>query len=887
MTDGPVPDASAGSPDRESGPNHLDGDAAARIRHSMFRTSAGNGAEAGRTWRTMFLSPAGDGNTRRRGSDIIRLALAFGLFVLCWIVVGSGINLDRSFVNAISPPPNGLRWVVDVLFWMGSAGMGTLLLLLMLLDRRWGVLRDLVLALAGSTALVYLIRLWLGPDGGFRFEAQYPGRDLHFPGLAVALTMAAISSTRPYLSRSWQRIGTALVVVVAVATVVQGSGLPVGVLAGISVGWISTAGVHLIFGSPLGLPSAADVTALLADISLVATDVTAAEDQEWGVARFTGRIEGAPIDIDVYGRDAADTQILAKALRFLFYRDSGPTLSLTRRQEVEHQAYLNLMAHRANANVPEVLVAGPVGPTHDALFVTLTPPGHPLVPLEIPSPGEALEAEKHPETTNEKDTTAKVEASAATVTSAPTGTPAEVVPARSSLSDQAVVAVLTQVQRLHDAGIAHGSLGLKEIRVADDDSVTLVDFRRGINMAPSDALSSDLASVLATLNIVAGPDRTVAAARQVLSDGELQASLAFMQRAALNPAAARDQRSRRSALGELRTRCAESLGVEVPKLVEPRRVGWGTALMALGSVVGGWALLGVLLNVTKSWHTITGANWAWVALVFVVAQMSFPSIAITTVGSVTDPISYGRAVLLEVANIFVGLAGGTVACIATRVRFFQKQGVNATVAISSGVLVSTASWIVKGGLFLVALPFALGNLHFKTNPDSGTGSSHGGLIWFVLAVVVVVGLLLGLLLAVPRWRRLASAKVRPKASETWSHLKTLATHPKNLVEIFGGNIAAQLATALALGASLHAFGEHLGLATIIVVLTLGSMLGGISPVPGGMGVVEAGMILGLTAAGVSESVAVASVFVQRLFTAYLPPIWGWFTLVWMRKKEYL
>jgi uncharacterized protein (TIRG00374 family) len=107
------------------------------------------------------------------------------------------------------------------------------------------------------------------------------------------------------------------------------------------------------------------------------------------------------------------------------------------------------------------------------------------------------------------------------------------------------------------------------------------------------------------------------------------------------------------------------------------------------------------------------------------------------------------------------------------------------------------------------------------------------------------------------------------------------------VEIFGGNIAAQILVALALGASLHAFGDHLGLATLLVVLTLGSMLGGISPVPGGMGVVEAGMIIGLTAAGISETDAVAAVFVQRLFTAYLPPIWGWFVLVWMRKKEYL
>jgi len=52
-------------------------------------------------------------------------------------------------------------------------------------------------------------------------------------------------------------------------------------------------------------------------------------------------------------------------------------------------------------------------------------------------------------------------------------------------------------------------------------------------------------------------------------------------------------------------------------------------------------------------------------------------------------------------------------------------------------------------------------------------------------------------------------------------------------------------------------------------------------------VVEAGMILGLTAAGVSEADATAAVFIQRLFTSYLPPIWGWATLVWARRKEFL
>jgi len=30
----------------------------------------------------------------------------------------------------------------------------------------------------------------------------------------------------------------------------------------------------------------------------------------------------------------------------------------------------------------------------------------------------------------------------------------------------------------------------------------------------------------------------------------------------------------------------------------------------------------------------------------------------------------------------------------------------------------------------------------------------------------------------------------------------------------------------------------------------------------------------------------AAVFIERLRTAYLPPVWGWLTLLWMRRREY-
>jgi glycosyltransferase 2 family protein len=103
----------------------------------------------------------------------------------------------------------------------------------------------------------------------------------------------------------------------------------------------------------------------------------------------------------------------------------------------------------------------------------------------------------------------------------------------------------------------------------------------------------------------------------------------------------------------------------------------------------------------------------------------------------------------------------------------------------------------------------------------------------------------------------------------------------------GGSFGRDLLVAMALSVSLRAFDDHLRLPVLIVVISLAAMIGGIAPVAGGIGVVEAGMILGLTAAGVSEADATAAVFIQRLFSSYLPPIWGWATLVWMRKREYL
>jgi uncharacterized membrane protein YbhN (UPF0104 family) len=845
---------------------------------------------AGRSWRLVLFAPVGDGQTRRRGSDIVRAVLSSLVVLLCALATRLNPSSEKAVVDVVTPLPNGLSWLVTSLSWVGSLGLVALIVVLTITSNRASAIRDAVLSGVGAWLVCAVLGAALGPFGG-RPPGNAPhGYDLSFPVVTVAATVAVAGAAMPYLGRWLQRCIHVTILLLAVSIVVSGKGLPLAVLAGLAVGVFVTAVVNLIFGSPLGLPSAAEVSMLLGDVGIAAADVTPAPDQEWGVGRFTGRLDGVILDVSVYGRDASDSQLLVKATRFIFYRDSGATLTITRLQQVEHEAYLTLMAERAGARVARVLAAGPAGPARDALLVTCPPPGRPLSKLRLyllPPTDVVAEDGRNgtagPVGSAPDDSDARAgSVDCVTLAAAQAGDPV--------LTDAALDGIFAQIVALRSAGIAHGSLSTATIILDSDGASGLVDMRAASTAAQVDQLDRDMAATLSAVALVAGPGRAIASAARMVPNDALASALPYLQRAALDPRSARALRGKKAVLAALREQGAATAGVAVPKLIEPRRVSWVNLALVAGTLVGGWALIGVLVNVTKSWSTITGATWGWVAAVFLLAQAAYPTLAVTTVGSVTDTLPFGRTVALEFSNTFVSLAGGSMGALATRVGFFQQQGYDATLAVSSGVLISTASWITKGALFVVALPIAFSQFDFAGQPTStggGSGASTARLVWIIVIAIAVVGMLFGLIFAIPRWRRLAAAKLRPKVSEVWGHLKILSTHPRNLVEIFGGEVGAQVLVALSLGAALHAFGQHLSLASLIIVLTLGSMIGGISPVPGGMGVVEAGMILGLSAAGIPQDDAVAAVFVQRLFTAYLPPIWGWFCLVWMRKREYL
>ena len=797
-----------------------------------------------RGWRSLLFAPVGDGQRRRRGSDGARLAGAVLALVCCVLVIRFNSRIDQAIVQVINPPPRSITWLVTVVYQAGSLGVAIVLVALALVARRWEIARDIALSVAGTAAVSGILVLLLGSRGGRPSGIVINGYDMSFPVLRIALFMAVTTAALPYLARTVQRLIELFIALVALASAVGGHGLPLNVLGSLAIGWGVTAAVRLIFGSPLGLPSTDDVRLLLEELGIRSSDVHAVTRQVWGVAKYeateTDRADspGQRIGIAVYGRDAADARLLTKAGRFLFYRDSGPALMLTRLQQVEHEAYLTMRAGQVGAAVPEIGAAGTAGPSKDALLVCRLPAGTPLSDADA-----AL------------------------------------------ISDVTLDDLYRQLLVLRRARIAHGAISGDALLVDSTAKTTVVaDFRNASASASPDQLDRDMAGAMAATAVAVGAERAADSAARCLTPEMLEGALRHLHKPALDPALGRSLRGQRGLLEEVRQRAAQAASIDLPKLVEPRRVSWPTLIMMVGTLIGGWALIGVLIDVSKSFDTVIGADWLWVIMTFVLAQLVYVASAVEGIGSVPGPLPFARAVAVEVAKAFSALAGGTAAVFATRVRFYQQQGYDASVALSSGAIMATSSWIAKGTLFLVALPFAWGSIHLEATPQSGGNSK---LVWIILAVVVLVALVIGVALAVPRLRRLAAEKARPKVRDIWGNLKGIASSPRKLVLLVGGSFGQELFVAMALSVSLRAFDDHLRLPVLIVVITLAAMIGGIAPSPGGMGVVEAGLILGLTAAGVSEADATAAVFIQRLFTAYLPPIWGWATLVWMRKREYL
>ena len=84
-----------------------------------------------------------------------------------------------------------------------------------------------------------------------------------------------------------------------------------------------------------------------------------------------------------------------------------------------------------------------------------------------------------------------------------------------------------------------------------------------------------------------------------------------------------------------------------------------------------------------------------------------------------------------------------------------------------------------------------------------------------------------------------------------------------------------------------ALGGGLPLASIGAVYLIGASVASVAPTPGGMGAIEAALVSGLVAAGLTNAAAVPAVILFRLITFWLPNLPGWIGFRWLQRHEYI
>ena len=102
--------------------------------------------QLGERLRAAVLGPRGGGTTRRRASDAFRLGTAVVAVAVSIPIMQSNSAAELSIVHAVHPPPTAISWLVTTVFWLGSAGVSVLLVVVALLVPRLTAVRQIAVA---------------------------------------------------------------------------------------------------------------------------------------------------------------------------------------------------------------------------------------------------------------------------------------------------------------------------------------------------------------------------------------------------------------------------------------------------------------------------------------------------------------------------------------------------------------------------------------------------------------------------------------------------------------------------------------------------------------------------------------------------------------------
>jgi uncharacterized membrane protein YbhN (UPF0104 family) len=457
----------------------------------------------------------------------------------------------------------------------------------------------------------------------------------------------------------------------------------------------------------------------------------------------------------------------------------------------------------------------------------------------------------------------------------------------------------TSLAALHASGLAHGRIDGRHLVILPDGNPALADLAEAVLIADERDQQIDAVRLMVATALVVGPQRALDSAVRVIGTEGLVDVMPYLQPAALGKQVRQELEAVEWTLADLKKAAVDQFGIQAPPLLQMNRVTVrSVALVAIIALVA-YTLVGLFAGIDFSSvvDALSTANY-WILLAaLLMSPFIQTSFALSTIGSTMVQLKYVPVLMLQYAIQFIALClPSTAARLALEVRFFQKFGVPGASAIGMGMIDSFSGFIVQISLIVLILVSGLPGFTSQVfgSSSSSTSSSTDDTGPSTIAIVIAFAVIaLVVTLVVPRLRhrmfgnlsrmRAAIAEQRRNAGESLAVLH----HPKKIGTMIVGNLGAQVLQAIVLGVCLAAFGESAALSQLILINTAVSLFAGLMPVPGGMGVAEAGYTAGLQAVGIPAPIAVSTAIAFRLVTFYLPPLWGSVAMRWLRRRDFV
>jgi undecaprenyl-diphosphatase len=752
------------------------------------------------------------------------MAIAAGIVIAClFIALAPGINpVEASIFSQLELIPDASTRVWEAFSWAGYWPGVVIAAGLALYAGRVRLGISLLVA-SGTAWVLSLVLHWITPPRPMPHEVgsvlhRMPGHGFEFPALRVAVITALVTIATPYISRRARDLGWIVVVLVAVAEIYLGRNLPVGALAGAALGWGVAGFYHVVLGAPGRRTSEQGVRLALGTVGLRDAQVKSVPRRVLRPEEYLiTTADGEQMQMKVVRRmhRLAGPSYKLRRLLASMEVENEPDLS-TPRHEVEHEAYITLLAERSGVGTLPVVSAGAI--RHGPPFL-----------LHRRLEGKLL-CELSPD----------------------------------QIDDQVLDRLWRDLNFLGDEQVSHHDLRAKHILVDREGRPRITDFTFSRVGGPESQLRQDMADLLVTMVSVVGVRRAVDSAMRQIPHEILVDVLPRLQWLAVHRRLRRQLRHDRAMLADLRETLAERLDCPPPPFRSPVRPGTLIGIIAVGLAI--YLLLPELSSFAKVLASLRRADWRFVAAAAAIGFLGVLVSGMSLLGSSRRTLPFWKTMAVQLAAAFTGRATvGGIGFFGINIVYLERLGLRRTHAVgvvflNRGIMAAVTAVLTLFGVLVIGSAVPVGHVGLPSWPYLAGGG--------VLVVIIVAVLASG-------WgRRKIWRPLRTSFRELLEELIPTMRNPVRALQLFGGCASFLVVQAFGLAATLAAFHPEFNLLDVLAVYVVGSTIGQLAPTPGGLGAVEAATIAGLTAVGVGSTSAVAAVLASRVITFWMPALPG-------------